>query len=125
MLMAYSFDRMNKNIVYLIEYGVGKVKVCSTRYGDGYAARMAGNWPVKILERLESPSELFGLVTKHLARYIREDYIVLNSKAQQSLARKLWLGVTRNHPGNISTLNRNGKTKIDELTGLPIRHQGS
>ena len=92
---------MSKNIVYVVTYGVGKVKVFSTRHGVPQMRKVSGGKVFEIKERLALPDELGVNRVKWVAHYLKQDFILLNSKAEQRMARRLFLnGETKNHPGN-------------------------
>jgi len=106
---------MRKSLVYYVTIKVGVGYVGATNHGvyevKRRLAKLSGSG-YEILETLSGPDELLGVKLKHLANFIKQDFILdHNTKAEKKLATKLFMGTKCKRKGNAVNLRR--KPKFD------------
>jgi hypothetical protein len=109
-----------KYYIYKIDLGVGKVHVKSTRHGLWHIRRHSGERKFEILETLLLPDELGCCRLKWIAHFLKQDYFLNNSLAEQNLSRRLFLdGEKRRHKGKSENLKKGKDADPFGLKDIP------
>jgi hypothetical protein len=105
-----------RGIIYKIENKPGIVKICSTVWGSGYVKSRSGI----CLVELPSVDEMECERLRWVSRFLKQGYVLLNSKRDVELARKLFMWEKKRHPGNSVNLVKGKKVSspVDILDGL-------
>lgn len=118
-----------ESLVYAVYWDAGTVCVKSTRHGLTQARRLARGKRVEVLEALPSHAELLCQKLRHVASFIRQDFILKNSRREEDLARRLFLAdlappKRSSNAGNVVRVKVGApKTKeqlMEILTGDPL-----
>lgn len=111
-----------KAYIYKINYKVGEVKICSTRFGEWAMRQKAREKAYEILGMcLEE--EMLSEKLRFVARHLREGFILKNSKNDQNLAKRLFLGEKTKRKGN--TINLKPRTKKELDIAFPAKEDFS